>query len=124
MYRKSLPYSLYVYMYVYAYGGGHVCVCVPLHSKTGIHPDARRNLPEADCKMSAMLRFRLEDKLPKPKYPEEYKKHIPVDDASKENWTLPCNFCNLGFKGRVHHRNCHSIGEGVSVCNEIPACTK
>ena len=74
-------------------------------------------------KMSAMLRFRLKDKLPKPVHPDEYKKHITVLEASKDNWSLQCNFCNLRFKGRAHRANCHiigKVGEGVAVCNKIP----
>ena len=78
-------------------------------------------------KMSAMLRFRLKDKLPKPVHPEEYKKYITVLEASKDNWSLQCNFCNLRFKGRAHRANCHiigKVGEGVVVCNKIPSHVK
>ena len=77
--------------------------------------------------MSAMLRFRLQDKLPKPVHPEEYKKYITVLEASKDNWSLQCNFCNLRFKGRAHRANCHiigKVGEGVVVCNKIPSHVK
>ena len=73
--------------------------------------------------MSAMLRFRLKHKLPKPVHPEEYKNHITVLEASKDNWSLQCDFCSLRFKGRAHHANYHiigKIGEGVAVCNKIP----
>ena len=69
-----------------------------------------------------MLRFKLKDKLPKAKHPEEYKKHITVLDATQENWTFRCSFCTLKFKGRAHRANCHligKIGEGVTICNKI-----
>ena len=40
-----------------------------------------------------MLRFRLKDKIPKPTYPEENKKHTStVVDASKEKLDLPVQF--------------------------------
>ena len=72
--------------------------------------------------MSEMLRLKLKDKLPKAKHPEEYKKHVTVLDATKDNWTIRCNFCALTFKGRAHRANCHligKIGEGVTICNKI-----
>jgi len=72
--------------------------------------------------MSAMLRLKLKDKLPKPQYPEEYKKFITILEPTKDNWTMQCTLCSLTFKGRAHRANCHligKVGEGVGICSKI-----
>ena len=72
--------------------------------------------------MSAMLRLKLKDKLPKPHYPEEYKKFNTILETTKDNWTMQCTLCSLTFKGRAHRANCHligKVGEGVSICSKI-----
>ena len=73
----------------------------------------------------AMLQFlndRLKQKLPKPKFPEEYLRHVRVIDESTDNWAMQCKHCDKIFRGRAHRANCHlvgKVGEGVEICKHI-----